>query len=209
MSGKFPLQVASLFAGTASALLFGQAQPAPPVQGVAEPPKPPVHHLVPPLKEGDMPCDSKDQQPVIVGLTTREVILSHRAIFKTNMDKVPLPEDLKKRWQALSTPCVLVVAFGSWCGDSQRELPELLALMTEENPFVKVQLVGAYRDKKVAPGVWPKGLEEQPVAKVPTFWHYVLQPGGAYKLAGSIVENPPKKGQRMAEALVDLLEQAK
>lgn len=156
-----------------------------------------------------MPCDSKDQQPVIVGKSSREAILGHRSIFKTNMDKTVLSPELRKRWQDISTPSVLLVAFGSWCGDTQRELPGLLALMGEENPFVTVQFIGVYRDKKVTPGVWPKELEEQPVLKVPTLWLYTLQPGGGYRLSGSIVENPPKKGQSMAEAVVELLEQAK
>jgi hypothetical protein len=142
-------------------------------------------------------------------MTRREVILAHRPIFKTNMDKTVVLPELKKRWQALSTPCALVVAFGSWCGDSQREMAGFLALMADDNPFVKIHLLGVYRDKKVAPGVWPQGMEEQAVVKVPTFWLYALQPGGSYKLVGSIVENPPKKGQAMAEAVVELLELAK
>ena len=179
------------------------------VPPVSEAPKPSAPQLLPPAKEGDMPCDSKDQQSVIVGITSREVILAHRPIFKINMDKAVVLPELKKCWQALSTPCALVVAFGSWCGDSQREMAGLLALLAEDNPFVKVHLLGVYRDKKAGPGVWPKGLEEQPIAKVPTFWLYALQPGGSYKLVGSIVENPPKKGQAMAEALVELLEQAR
>ena len=200
------------FAFLATAILGGGLVAQTPVgtqlPPVAEAPKPPAPHLLPPAKEGDMPCDSKDQQPVIVGATSREVILAHRPIFQTNMDKAAVPPELAKRWQNLSTPCALVVAFGSWCGDSQREMAGFLALMAEENPFVKIHLLGVYRDKKVAPGVWPKGLEEQPVAKVPTFWLYALQPGGSYQLVGSIVENPPKKGQAMAEAVVELVEQA-
>lgn len=171
--------------------------------------KPPAPRLLPAAQEGDLPCDSKDQQPVILGATLREAILAHRPIFRANTEKVVLPPELLKRWRDLSTPCTLVVAFGSWCGDSQRELPSFLALTAEENPFVKVRFLGVYRDKKVAPGVWPQGLEPQAVAKVPTFWLYVLQPGGGSKLAGSIVENPPKKGQNMAEAVVELLEAAR
>ena len=165
--------------------------------------------LLPPARAGELPCDSKDHQGVIVGPTTRAAILAHRPIFQTNTDKAALPAGLVGRWKNLATPCTLVVAFGSWCGDSQRELPDFLALMAEENPFVKVQFLGVYRDKKVAPGLWPPGLEPQKVAHVPTFWLYVLQPGGTNKLLGSVVEFPPKKGQRMAEAIVELLEQAR
>lgn len=179
----------------------------PPKPG-ANPVNPPQHRLLPPAAEGELPCDSKDQQPVIVGSTTRAGILSHRAIFKTNTEKAAPSPELMKRWKDLSTPCTLVVAFGSWCGDSQRELPDFLALMAEENPFVKVVFLGVYRDKKVPAGLWPAGLEPQAVAKVPTFWLYSLQPGGGSKLIGSIVENPPRKGQPMGEAVMELLESA-
>lgn len=201
-------RTAILVATFTGVLLVAQTPTPPQASPVTEPSKPPAPHLLPPAKEGEMPCDSKDHQPVIVGPSTREAILAHRPIFKSNMEKTVLGPDLLKRWQELATPCVLVVAFGSWCGDTQRELPGLLALMGEDNPFVKVHLVGVYRDKKVPAHGWPMGLEEQPVLKVPTIWLYALQPGGGYKLSGSIVENPPKKGQSMAEAIVELLEQA-
>ena len=157
-------------------------------------------------KEGALPCDSKDHQPVILGATTRSAILEHREIFQNNTTKALISPEWRKRWQDLSTPCLVLASFGSWCGDSQRELPDLLALTSEENPFVKVQFMGVYRDKKTEPGFWPQGLEVQPVLKVPTIWLYILQPGGGYKLVDSVVENPPKSGQRMAEAILEMLE---
>jgi hypothetical protein len=45
---------------------------------------------------------------------------------------------------------------------------------------------------------WPAGA----------LWAFTLQPGGGQALAGVIVENPPVKGQRMAEAILELLERA-
>ncbi len=171
-----------------------------------EPPKP---HLIPPTKEGALPCDSKDQQPVLVGATTREAILTHRAIFRENMKHRTMKAEWLARWKAIDTPCTLVVAFGSWCSDSQAQLPNFLALTQEANPFVTIHYHGVYRDKKAEGSAWPKGVEPQPIVKVPTFWLFTLQPGGGQKLVGSIVETPPKKDQDMAEAVVELLEQAK
>lgn len=106
-------------------------------------------------------------------------------------------------------PCTLVVAFGSWCSDSQAELPDLLALTKESNPFVTLRYIGVYRDKRADADAWPKGITPQVIEKVPTIWLFELQPGGTQKLLGSIVETPPKPGQRMAEALLELLEKAK
>ena len=43
---------------------------------------------------------------------------------------------------------------------------------------------------------------------MPTFYLFATQPGGSQKLMGTVVENPPRVGQTMAEALVELLEAA-
>lgn len=191
---------------TLSTALLSQTPEAPAPPKPVEAPKP---HLVPAAKAGELPCDSKDMKPVLVGATTRAAILAHRDLFRDNTAKAEISPDWRKRWADLSTPCILVAAFGSWCGDSQRELPDLLALEAEESPFVKVHHLGVYRDKKTEAAAWPQGIEPQTVLKVPTFFLFVQQPGGGYKLVDSIVENPPKSGQRMAEAILEMLEQAK
>jgi thiol-disulfide isomerase/thioredoxin len=172
----------------------------------AVPATPPKPHLVPAAKPGDLPCDSKDQKPVIIGATTREAIRAHREVFRDTLAKAEIPVAWRKRWADLSTPSVLVSALGSWCGDSQREVPDLLALEAEANPFVKVHHLGVYRDKQSAAEAWPQGVAPQPILKVPTFFLFVQQPGGGYALVDSIVENPPKSGQRMAEAILEMLE---
>jgi hypothetical protein len=46
------------------------------------------------------------------------------------------------------------------------------------------------------------------VVRVPTFFLFATQPGGGQKLVGSVVETPPREGQTMAEALVELVERA-
>lgn len=150
--------------------------------------------------------DPKDGLPVLVGAATREAILAHREVYRSRAAAAQVPESLKARWRGIRTPSVLVVAFGSWCGDTQRELPDLLALLADPNPFVRVAFIGVARDKVAPPEAWPPDLAPERVLKVPTLWLYTLQPGGRLQKAGSIVENPPRAGQSMAEALVELLE---
>ena len=184
-----------------SALLAGVPVPE---SGPTGPPS-----LPPATKPAELPLDGKDHLPILLGLCTAEDILRHREVFRNNVTQAHLQPAWKARWKALDSPCVLVVAFGSWCGDSQQQLPDLLALMQEPHPFVEVRLVGVGRDKKADPAAWPKGASIPVVERVPTFWLYSQQPGGACRLVGSIVETPPVPGQRMAQALLDLLEQAR
>jgi thiol-disulfide isomerase/thioredoxin len=165
--------------------------------------------MLPAEQAGGLPRDGKDGAPLLLGIATRDQLLAHRAVFRDNTAKAELPEAWRARWASLDTPVVLVAAFGSWCGDTQRELPDLLALHASENPFISVHYLGVYRDKKAAAGDWPAGITPQPVVKVPTFWLFAAQPGGSMKLVDTIVENPPKKGQRMAEAVLEMLDKAR
>lgn len=174
-------------------------------QKTAEPLKP---HLLPAEKAGGLPIDSKDQQVVLLGPATRDAFLMHRDIYRDNTKHRRIKEEWTARWKAVEVPCTLVVVFGSWCSDSQAELPDLLALTKEPNPFVTIQYIGVYRDKNIDASAWPKGIAPQLVEKVPTIWLFELQPDGTQKLLGSILETPPK-GQRMAEAVLDLLAKAR
>ena len=170
----------------------------------AQPVVPPP--MIPPTVAGQLPCDARDKQPLLLGATTRKAILAHRAVFQEASARVHLPDALRARWKAVQQPLTLVAVFGSWCGDSQRELPDLLAMESDPNPFIEVHYLGVYRDMKLDPATWPKGCAPQPVVRVPTFYLFALQPGGHQKLVGTIVETPPKPGQRMSEALVELAE---
>ncbi len=170
--------------------------------------QPPVVVLAEP--SGTLPAgpvaDARDHQPMLMGETTAKAILAHRAIFRDNLPKVKLSDSLKARWQAVRQPFTLVAVFGSWCGDSHHQLPDLLALEAEPNPFIEVHYLGVNRDKALASGAWPKGCPPQKVIRVPTFYLFAPQPGGGQKLVGSVVETPPREGQTMAEALVELVE---
>ena len=152
--------------------------------------------------------DSKDHLPLLLGETTPKAILAHRASFRENLAQVKVTEALRARWKAVRQPFTLVAVFGSWCGDSHRQLPHLLALQTDSNPFIEVHYLGVNRNKALEAGLWPKGCKPQSVDLVPTFYLFALGPGGRLKRVGSIEETPPKAGQTMSLALVEMVEAA-
>lgn len=173
----------------------------PPAQQTPAPVQVPADHA--------LPCDAKDHQPLLIGDCTRAEILGHRAVFKDRTAQAELSEALRTRWMAIKRPFTVVAAFGSWCSDSQHELPSFLALDGQPNPFVEVQFIGVARTKEIAPDAWPADIAPQKAEKVPTAWVFALGPGGRQKLVGSVVEHPSKPGESFAESIVDVMEQAK
>lgn len=157
----------------------------------------------------NLPCDAKDHQPLLLGPCSRAQILAHREVFRSGTEHADLPEALKTRWMAIHRPFTLVLAFGSWCSDSQHEIPSFLALDGQPNPFVEVHFIGVPRTKEIEAGSWPTGLAPQKAEKVPTAWVYALGPGGQQTLVGSVVEHPPKANETFAEAVVEVLEKAR
>jgi hypothetical protein len=151
--------------------------------------------------------DGKDGLPILIGPVTAEMIIKHRPGFFDAYEKVRIDTELIKRWEAIETPCTIVVVFGSWCGDSQRWLPDVIKLTETPNPFVSVYWIGTKRNKTTKKRAWPPQSIRQKTKRVPTLWLFAPVPGGKIKLVGSIVENPPKTDQTMAEALLELLEQ--
>jgi hypothetical protein len=160
---------------------------------------------VPSLPPGPL-VDVKDSLPLLLGPTTGKAILAHRAVFRDNLAQVSLSAQLRGRWQAIHQPFTLVAVFGSWCADSHLQLPDLLALEAVPTPFIEIRYLGVNRDKQLEPAAWPVGCAPQVAARVPTFYLFATQPGGKQQLVGSVVENPTRPGQTMAEALVELVE---
>lgn len=161
-----------------------------------------------PLPPAGLPSDPKDHLPLLQGPVSAQEILAHRTVFRDTLAAAPVPAGLRDRWKAVRRPFTLVAVFGSWCGDSHYHLPDLLGLDADPNPFIEVRYLGVHRDKRLEPAQWPQGCPPQAVVRVPTFFLFATEPGGGQRLVGSVVENPPRAGQRMAEALVDLVEGA-
>ena len=84
-----------------------------------------------------------------------------------------------KQWRS---PTDILVFFGSWCGDSKRELPRFFAaLHTANNQFFSARFMGLDRSKKDSAGV----AASHQITNVPTF--IFLRDG---QELGRIVEQP-------------------
>jgi len=166
----------------------------------------PVIHRLWNLLIKQLRSDNKNNLPVLIGPVTAEMIIEHRSEFSDIYEKVQIDPELIKRWKAIETPCAIVAVFGSWCGDSHHWLPDVIKLAETSNPFISINWIGTNRSKATKKSAWPQQSIPQKVKKVPTFWLFASIPGGKIKLVGSIVENPPKPNQTMAEALIELLE---
>lgn len=170
---------------------------------------PPAIQTPAPAMDHGLPCDAKDHQALLIGPCTREEILSHRTVFKEQTEQATLSDTDRARWAAVKRPFTVVAAFGSWCGDSQRELPSFLKLEGAANAAVEVHFIGVARDKAIEATAWPAGIEAQKAVRVPTAWIFALGPGGKETLVGSVVEHPAKAGETFAESILDVMEQAK
>lgn len=171
------------------------------------PQTPEQHEFTPPQGAGLL-LDRVDKLPLLIGPTTPQAILAHRSGFSEAYEKAQIPPDLVKRWEAIEVPCTLVAVFGSWCSDSYHWVPDLIKLSETPNPYISIHWIGVSRNKSVKRSHWPAQSIPKKTRKVPTFWLFKPTPGGKTKLAGRIIENPPKIDQTMAEALVELLESA-
>src|ERR1035438_10767815 len=97
---------------------------------------------VTPSRSGSLPAGTQParaKKPLLLGATTAAAILANRARFRDHLAMVKLTEAQRARWKAVRRPFTLVAVFGSWCGDSHRQLPDLLALDAEINPFIDVR----------------------------------------------------------------------
>ena len=166
--------------------------------------------IAPTSPAGSLPkgtlVDKYDELPLLLGATSAKAILAHRAVFRDNLAAVPPTPKAKARWQAIHQPFTVVVVFGSWCTDSQQQLPSLLAFEAAPNPFIELHYLGVNRDKAQDPAAWPQGCAPQKPSRVPTVYVFGTQPGGSQKLVSYVVETPPRAGQTMAEAVLDIME---
>lgn len=107
----------------------------------------------------------------------------------------------ERRWLDLLASATLryelVVAMGTWCGDSREQIPRLQAIMAalgERSPFAAVRLLGVDRSKWIDREMYPFGAVEL----VPTI---VVTAGGSE--IGRIVETPASG--RIEKDLVSIL----
>lgn len=93
----------------------------------------------------------RDEQLLLLGDVSAETILSHPAFEPYGRENFPAADIAAL--QELDTKAVeLVLLFGSWCHDSQREVPRLLALL-EQLPALSVRAVGVDTRKREPVGL--------------------------------------------------------
>ncbi len=151
-----------------------------------------------------LPCDPKDNMPIILGLTTRDMILKHRAVFSSSESLIKLSPETINRWKNIDRDIRIIIVFGSWCSDSHANLPGILALDKIKNTRVKIDYIGVGRSKEINSQDWPRSLPRQSLTLVPTLWIFD-NIDGVWNLNGSIVENPTDRLKTMADELLDLI----
>ncbi len=112
----------------------------------------------------------------IIGETNKKEILEskHQSWFEENYKVYsPSPESLTELNEIFENENFNVeVYFGTWCSDSQREVPRLIKLleMSDFN-FDNLLLIGVGRDKKV-PNISEKQSQKLNITNVPTIVVY-------------------------------------
>lgn len=152
-----------------------------------------------------LPCDPKDNQPVIIGVTSREMILRHRPLFRERESEVNLSPETVQQLKNIDPNLRVVIVFGSWCSDTQRYLPSILALDRFENQQLSFTYIGVSRSKEIAENDWPSGLPFQLTTKVPSIWVFRRESKNKWVLKGSIIEHPSDPLMPMSTDLLHLL----
>jgi hypothetical protein len=130
----------------------------------------------------------------LVGALTEEALWVDVPIWRTLMNKYR-PDSAAVAGLTQSAPATVVIAVGTWCGDSKRLVPQLLrALHDAGNPRLQVKLVGI-ANKFVEPAQFVSGHN---IKKVPTV---IVEREG--KEIDRIIETP--KAQTMEEDLLNIL----
>ena len=118
---------------------------------------------------------------MLVGkIEVSELFTDRFAWFKTEFDGFTLEEETKASLtEALKDKEILVV-MGTWCEDSQREVPRLVKILANINHEYGPKIIAVNRDKDI-----PEGLENvENIAYVPTI--IILEDGTEL---GRIVES--------------------
>lgn len=119
---------------------------------------------------------SNAQQENIIGETDKQAILksTHNSWYSENYKTFkPDSENIQRLNQLLNdSDFKIAVYFGSWCSDSQRELPRLIKLLEYTKfDFDNLKLVGIGRDK-IVPNVTDETRKELNITNVPTIIVY-------------------------------------
>ncbi len=95
----------------------------------------------------DLPMEKHGVENVI-GSITKEHLFKHFRAFQENYTNHTLAQKELTHLQTLKSPIHLVIVFGTWCHDSEREVPRLLKLIeAANNPNISYELISVGYDK--------------------------------------------------------------
>ncbi|WP_252736012.1 thioredoxin [Aestuariibacter sp. A3R04] len=130
------------------------------------------------------------------GEISQQQLLSHYPAFKDSYNAYT-PSDSEVSAIASLQGYTVLVLFGSWCHDSEREVPRLLkTLDTSGQDNIDIQLIAVNRQKRDPQGI---ALSHE-LKYTPTF---ILMQGN--KELGRVIEKPSRTIAEDLQALTELL----
>jgi hypothetical protein len=151
-------------------------------------------HRSPPVTEQMPP------KVILTGLLTQNQLFDRIQAYQLGKDKYQPAEGAIKKLQSITKDVQLIVFLGTWCSDSECEVPRFLKIMElTKNSHITFKLFGLDRSKRD-----PDGLaEKHQIEYVPTF--IVLHND---QEIGRIVETPIiSLEQDLVEIVASVMEQ--
>lgn len=85
-----------------------------------------------------------------LGAMTQSQLLARKDIFYKKFNAHQVDQDHIQLINSISQPTKVLIVFGLWCHDSQREIPRLLKLLSEaNNPNIEVAMISVGYDKVI------------------------------------------------------------
>lgn len=102
---------------------------------------------------------NNSQLPYALGTITQQQLFDAYPTFANAYNKHQVTAEDRSALQQLTQASELVIVFGSWCHDSQREVPRLLKLLdSANNSTIKVTLVAVGYNKQIPDDANPHQL---------------------------------------------------
>jgi thiol-disulfide isomerase/thioredoxin len=121
-------------------------------------------------------------KPILTGWLTQQQILDQIQEYQLEKARYQPQREYLDKLKTLTTDVQILIFLGTWCPDSQREVPRFLKIMElVQNSHLTFKLFGLDRSKRDADGL----AEKYQIEFVPTF--VVLQDD---EEIGRIVETP-------------------
>ncbi|UCE05426.1 MAG: thioredoxin family protein [bacterium] len=105
-------------------------------------------------------------KPILTGWMTQQQILDQIQAYQLEKDRYQPDHKSLEKIKALTADVQIIIFLGTWCPDSQREVPRFLKIMElAQNPNISYKLFGLDRSKRDLDGL----AEKHQVEFVPTF----------------------------------------